>query len=73
MAPNQNTLNIYHKQMNNGVTGLKYLQYAQKMISSVLLCFSGGTKSGLHAGGQIKSKANCTHFTIQHPMNTTEK
>ena len=40
-------------------TGPEYLQYAQKMISSVLLCFSGGTKSGLHAGGQIKSKANC--------------
>ena len=45
----------------------------KKMISSVLQCFSGGTKSGLHVRGQIKSKANCTHFTIQHPMNITEK
>ena len=35
-------------------------QYAQKMTSCVLPCFSGGTKPGLHAGGQIKSKANGT-------------
>ena len=38
--------------------------YDQKMVQSVWLYFSGGTKPGLHVGGQIKSKAKCPTSTI---------
>ena len=46
------------------VTGPEYLQHAQKMTSSVSLCFSGGYKSGLHVRGQIRSKGNGPLSTI---------
>ena len=49
---------------NTCFTASKFPEYARKMTSCVLPCFSGGIKPGLHAGGQIKSKANGTHFTI---------
>ena len=48
----------------NAITAPEFPQYARLMTSCVLPCFSGGTEPGLHARGQIKSKANCTHFTM---------